>query len=343
MIINVNTGSPYEIHIEGGLIKKAGKLIREVSNASIAVIVTDSKVDSLYSEAVMKSFDESGFKTEKFVFPEGEASKCHKTLIELYDFLCEKNVTRSDIIVALGGGVVGDLTGFAAATYLRGVPFVQIPTTLLAQIDSSVGGKTAVDLDCGKNLVGAFYQPKRVIIDPEVLSTLTDKTFSDGMAEAVKYGVIYDEELFDLILNKGDIMKIITRCVQIKTEIVERDEFDLGERFILNFGHTVGHAIEKLGNFSEYTHGEAVAVGMVMMTKASEKAGMTENGTADRILEALNAYSLPASVPYQKADMTDIMLKDKKRSADSITLVIAEKIGKAKLYKIKVEGLEEFL
>lgn len=343
MIINVKTSSPYEIHIECGILKEAGKLIREVSNAHIAAIVTDSKVNELYSDVVVKSLENSGFKAVKFVFPEGEASKCHKTLIELYDFFCQNNVTRSDVIVALGGGVVGDLTGFAAATYLRGVPFVQIPTTLLAQIDSSVGGKTAVDLSCGKNLVGAFYQPKRVIIDPDVLSTLSDKIFSDGMAEAIKYGVIYDEELFNLILSKGDIFKIIIRCVQIKTEIVERDEFDLGERFILNFGHTVGHAIEKLGDFSAYTHGEAVAVGMVMMTEASEKAGITEKGTSQMIIEALNAYSLPTSVPYKKEDMTEIMLKDKKRSADSITLVIAEKIGKVKLHKIKAESLEDFL
>ncbi len=343
MIINVKTGSPYEIYIECGLLSRSGELIREISKAQKAVIVTDSRVDGLYSDTVLKSLSESGFETAKFVFPEGEASKSHSTLIELYGFLCDKGVTRSDIIVALGGGVVGDLTGFAAATYLRGVPFVQIPTTLLAQIDSSVGGKTAVDLDCGKNLVGAFYQPKRVIIDPDVLNTLTDKIFSDGMAEAIKYGVICDAKLFDTIINKGDILEIIAECVKIKTDIVERDEFDTGERFMLNFGHTVGHAIEKLGNFTEYTHGEAVAVGMVIISKAGEKLGLTQNGTSEKIIKALEAYSLPTKVPYGKEEMKDVMLRDKKRSANSITLVLAKCIGEAYLHKISIDSIQDYL
>lgn len=343
MIINVKTGAPYEIYIERGILSRSGELIREISKAQKAIVVTDSKVDGLYSDTVLASLISCGFEADKFVFPEGEASKCHNTLIRLYDFLCEKNITRSDIIVALGGGVVGDLTGFAAATYLRGVPFVQIPTTLLAQIDSSVGGKTAVDLEGGKNLVGAFYQPKRVIIDPDVLSTLTDKIFGDGMAEAIKYGVIRDKKLFETIVNKGDIFDIIAECVKIKTDIVERDEFDTGERFVLNFGHTVGHAIEKLGNFTEYTHGQAVAAGMVIIIRNSEKAGLTEQGTTEKIIKALNVYSLPTDVPYGKEDLKEVMLRDKKRSANSITLVIAKNIGESYLHKIQIDDLEDFL
>lgn len=343
MIIKVKTGAPYEIHIERGILSNSGKLIRDISKANKAIIVTDSKVDKLYSDTVRKSLVLNGFETDKFVFHEGEASKCHNTLIRLYDFLCEKNITRSDIIVALGGGVVGDLAGFAAATYLRGIPYVQIPTTLLAQIDSSVGGKTAVDLGGGKNLVGAFYQPKRVIIDPDVLITLTDKIFSDGMAEAIKYGVIRDKKLFDTIINKGDIFKIIAECVEIKADIVERDEFDTGERFVLNFGHTVGHAIEKLGNFTEYTHGEAVAAGMAIISQNAEKMGLTENGTTEKIIEALKMYSLPIAVPYCKEDLKEVMIRDKKRSANSITLVLAKNIGQSYLHKIDIEQLEEFL
>ncbi|MBQ8435696.1 MAG: 3-dehydroquinate synthase, partial [Oscillospiraceae bacterium] len=270
--ISVKASSDYNIYIERGLLNNCGRLIADVVNTRKAAVITDDIVDGLYYKKLEKALKDEGFSVVKFVFPNGEASKSTETLNDIYNFLCENSITRSDCIIALGGGVVGDISGYAAATFLRGLKYVQIPTTLLAQIDSSVGGKTAIDLPCGKNLVGAFKQPSCVICDPDVLSTLSEKIMSDGMAEAIKYGMIRDRELFELIASHNTenvssvIDKIIYKCISIKRDVVENDEFDTGERMILNFGHTLGHAVERYYNYETYTHGSAVAIGMYMMT-----------------------------------------------------------------------------
>lgn len=271
--IIVKTSTPYNIYIERGILNKCGAVISETVKTRKTAIITDDIVDRLYGKAVVDSLESSGFTVCKFVFKNGEGSKSTETLNEIYNFFCENNITRTDCVIALGGGVVGDITGFAAATFLRGLEYIQIPTTLLAQVDSSVGGKTAIDLPCGKNLVGAFKQPACVICDPDVLSTLSETILSDGMAEAIKYGMIRDNRLFELIAshNIKNISEIIDDVVytsiSIKRDVVENDEFDTGERMILNFGHTLGHAIESYYNYEKYTHGSAVAIGMCMITE----------------------------------------------------------------------------
>ncbi len=304
MEMTVYTSKPYKILIEKGCLQKAGALCRELfPRSKRTVVVSDSNVFPLYGEGLLLSLKEAGFAADSFTFPAGEENKQLSTFENILLFLAEKHLTRTDFIIALGGGVTGDMAGFAAACYLRGIPFVQIPTTLLAQVDSSVGGKTAVDLPQGKNLVGAFHQPSLVLIDPDTLSTLPPQWFADGMGEVIKYGCIRSEELFNL-LEEGDVSQnmedILFRCVDIKRRVVEHDEFDTGERMLLNFGHTLGHALEKLHGFSGLSHGAAVGIGMVMITKAGERAGLTAPGTADRITQVLELYHLPVS---DKADL----------------------------------------
>ena len=297
--IAVKASKPYEVLIEQGLLDQCGKLTAEVTKTKFTAIVTDDTVDRIYSERVIKSLEEAGFRVIKFVFEHGEKSKCSETLNRIYNFLAENNITRSDSLIALGGGVVGDITGYAAATYLRGMSFIQIPTTLLAQIDSSVGGKTAIDLPAGKNLVGAFKQPELVICDPLTLKTLSPEIVSDGMAEAIKYGMIRSRELFDIIASHtindyfDDIDDIIYRCVSIKRDVVENDEFDRGERMLLNFGHTMGHAIESYFNYTTYTHGNAVAAGMHMITEQAVKHGDCEESALKELDAVITSYKLP--------------------------------------------------
>jgi len=280
----VKTGRPYEILIEHGILDNAGEYIRPLTKAVRAVIISDTNVSPIYSERVKNSLEKSGFETSVFVFEAGESSKRLSTIEKMYTHLFEHNITRTDIIVALGGGVTGDMAGFAAATYLRGIDFVQIPTSLLAQVDSSVGGKTAVDLPAGKNLVGAFWQPILVLIDSDTLNTLPEKFFKDGLGEVVKYGCIRSKSLFERLENenaKDFIDDIIFECVSIKRDVVERDERDTGERAILNFGHTLGHALEKLNGYTNLTHGEAVAAGSAIITRIStSRLDGTGYGTA---------------------------------------------------------------
>ena len=344
--LRVNASTSYDILIDQELLSSCGRQIRAVSSAAKAVIVTDDIVDGLCRRRTEQSLQEAGFQTECFVFPHGEASKCHATLIRLYDFLCEKNVTRSDLLVALGGGVVGDLTGYCAATYLRGIDYVQLPTTLLAQIDSSVGGKTAVDTDKGKNLVGAFKQPLLVLCDTDTLDTLSPEIFSDGMAEAVKYGLIRDESLFQWIVEgdvRADIGRLIYECVRIKAEIVEADEFDKGERMLLNLGHTIGHAIERQYHYETYTHGSAVGIGMVYIARISEKQGLTPAGTVGQIVKCLKKYQLPCSADITPEQIYQYSVNDKKRDKQDISLVILEKIGKAVVHRVPVEQYRTYL
>lgn len=292
-IINVKASSSYKIYIERGLLENCGKIIAETVKTRTVAVITDDIVDSLYYNTLENALKKEGFSVVKFVFKNGEASKSTETLNNIYTFLCENSITRSDCIIALGGGVVGDISGYAAATFLRGLQYIQIPTTLLAQIDSSVGGKTAIDLPCGKNLVGAFKQPACVICDPDVLSTLSEKILSDGMAEAIKYGMIRDEKLFELIASNNienvnnSIDEIIYKCISIKRDVVENDEFDTGERMILNFGHTLGHAVESYYNYETYTHGSAVAIGMYMITKKS-----CDDAVLSKLENCIKAYKL---------------------------------------------------
>ncbi len=331
----------YDICIGGGLLEKSGELIKEVYGGKKISIVTDSNVEPLYADKLTDSLEKSGFETNIITVQAGEESKSIDVLDKLYCEMLDFGMTRTDLIVALGGGVVGDLTGFAAATLLRGVPFVQIPTTLLAQVDSSVGGKVAINLPKGKNLVGAFYQPKMVIIDTECLSTLSDKILADGMAEVIKYGAIWDGELFEKLENIKNneelfakIPEIVYTCCDIKRQVVENDEFDTGGRMILNFGHTFGHAIEKAYNFDTYTHGMAVAVGMVMACEWGEKRGITPVGTKARMESIVKSYGLPTTADLDDEILKEAVRVDKKGVGKSINLILLSELGKAVVHKI---------
>lgn len=344
-IIRCSAARGYDIRIGTGLLKEAGPAAKKISGGVRAAVVTDSNVAPLYAALVRESLESAGFEAPLFVFPAGEGSKSHRTLLDIYNFLAENRVTRTDLIVALGGGVAGDMAGFAAATFLRGVDFIQIPTTLLAQIDASVGGKTAVDLPTGKNLVGAFWQPRAVLCDIGTLKTLPQRVFSDGCAEAVKAGCILDEALFSSIEGgglKNDLPAVISRCVELKCGVVERDEREAGERALLNFGHTLGHAIEKVFHYETYTHGEAVAMGMVLAARAGERAGLTAPGTAERIAALLRRLGLPAGRPAPMAALIEAALGDKKRRGDKIGLVLLRRIGESFVRPVPVGELGGF-
>lgn len=340
--VTVKTSATYEVLIGSGLLQKAGEAVKKVISPCKAAIVTDSTVVHLYEETVRKSLTEAGFSVCTFVFPAGEASKNIHTLSHLLEFLAKEEMTRTDLIVALGGGVTGDLAGFGAAVYLRGIPFVQIPTTFLAAIDSSVGGKTAVDLEAGKNLAGAFYQPKLVLCDTDVLQTLPEVVFADGIAEALKYGVLGDAALFEKIAGgdfRQDLEEIIETCVSMKRDVVEEDEFDTGKRQLLNLGHTFGHAIEQKSHF-QMTHGHAVAIGMHLIAKAAEAKGIAEKGTAAAIAKALEQNQLPKETEFSPAEVAEGTLRDKKRRGGTISFVFPKKIGDCEIVKIPVEEVE---
>lgn len=347
--ITVKTSEPYNVLIEQGILNQCGKFISEVVNTKYAALITDDIVDSLYSETVIKSLNEYGFTVKKYVFENGEKSKCTQNLNNIYNFLADNNITRTDCVIALGGGVVGDITGYAAATFLRGLPYIQIPTTLLAQIDSSVGGKTAINLPCGKNLVGAFKQPKLVLCDPCTLKTLSDKIVSDGMAEAIKYGMIRSRELFDIIASHNlsnyfeQIDDIIYRCVSIKSNIVENDEFDKGERMLLNFGHTLGHAVESYYNYSTYTHGSAVAIGMNIITSQAVRHDMCDELISDVLKKVLTAYNLPLTSDADIKDLIALCSNDKKCESKSINVIICSDIGISYINKISFEEFSAFI
>ena len=344
--ITVKTKKEYDIYVGSDVLKTCGEMIKKVFSAGKVVVVTDDIVEGLYADTVVKSLTESGFEVSVFSFKNGEQQKTHSTLLKLYDFLVDADITRKDLIVALGGGVVGDLAGYAAATYLRGIDFVQIPTTLLAQVDSSVGGKTAVDIEKGKNLVGAFHQPCLVICDVKTLDTLSDEIFSDGMAELIKHGIIKSKPLFDLIKTcdiKEEILPVITESIKIKANVVANDEFENGERMLLNFGHTLGHGIEKYYKFSKYTHGTAVAIGMAKMSKLSEQLGLTQKGCYDEIVEVLGKYNLPIDDDVSGEELYRCSVNDKKRQKNMINIILAEQIGKAYIKKMPIDEFKVFL
>ena len=279
------------------------------------------------------------------MFKAGEESKHLGTIAEMYKALADFGMTRKDLIVALGGGVCGDMAGFAAATYLRGIDFMQIPTSLLAQVDSSVGGKTGVDLPQGKNLVGAFHQPVAVLIDPDTLLTLPDQFIIDGMGEVIKYGCIKDAAFFDFLEQENALQhleEVIETCVSIKRDVVSRDEREAGERMLLNFGHTLGHAIEKLRDFKGITHGMAVAVGMVMMTRAGEAQGVTEAGTTARVEALCKKYLLPVKESFSAEELAKAAQSDKKTAGGGIHLVLLHSIGDSFTKKLPLEELRAF-
>lgn len=340
--IHVPVRDAYDVLIERGILQRCGEILKaeELFSADTCVIITDDNVDRYYGETVEKSLQEAGFKTTKFVFPHGEASKSIATLQQIYSFLCQKEITRSDCLIALGGGVVGDITGYAAATFLRGLHYVQIPTSLLAQVDSSVGGKTAVDLPEGKNLVGAFKQPAIVLCDPDTLSTLPEEFLRDGMGEVIKYGMIADAKLFDLLCGldlqsvQAHFDEIIPVCVGIKRDVVAEDEMDTGLRMILNFGHTLGHAVEAYYHYETYTHGCAVAAGMCLMTKY---CGNPEE--YERLRSCVERYGLLTDVPAPMGELLALCGHDKKRTGGRLRYVVCSPIGTAKIHN---EWLSDF-
>lgn len=343
--ITVTASKGYCIHIGPGLLEQCGELIAKAHRPCTAALITDDRVAPLYAQRVEASLQAAGFTTCRFVFPNGERAKNAATLLQVYDFLAEAHITRSDLIVALGGGVVGDLAGFAAATYLRGIAFVQLPTTLLAAVDSSVGGKTGIDLTAGKNLVGAFWQPSLVVCDTDTFDTLPPAVFADGVAEVIKYGVMTDPALFEQ-LEAGELQtrlqEIVCRCVEIKRDVVQRDERESGERQLLNLGHTLGHAVEKLSDYA-ISHGHAVSIGMVAIAKAAAAAGLCDANCPRRVAATLTRYNLPTRCPYPARELAQAALADKKRSGSTITLVIPHKVGQSELYPLPIEQLEAFI
>ncbi|MCM1530097.1 MAG: 3-dehydroquinate synthase [Alistipes sp.] len=342
--IRVGTSHSYNVMIERGSLSRSGELISAAIKSKKAVVVTDDNVDKLYSRTLLDSLEQSGIQADVFVFPHGEQSKNLNVLGRIFDFLCEKRITRSDFMIALGGGVVGDITGFAAASFLRGIEFVQIPTTLLAQVDSSVGGKTAVDIPGGKNLVGAFKQPALVICDSDTLKTLPRQELSCGMAEVIKYGMIRDERLFE-VLEEHTIDSIdqvmddvVYTCIDIKRQVVENDEFDKGERMILNFGHTLGHAIEGWHHYTDYTHGMGVAVGMCLIADK-----FCDSRIAERLKKCVAAYELPASTEAPMAELLPFCSTDKKCTSGSINFIVCEKVGSAEIRKVTVDEFNRLM
>ena len=337
--VTVNASTTYEVKIGSGLLPKLGAEVSALGKAGKVCIVSDSNVWPLYGNAAKNSLENAGLEVIHFLFPAGESSKNGSTYLQLLNFLAENGMTRSDHLVALGGGVVGDLTGFAAATYLRGIAYIQVPTTLLAMVDSSVGGKTAIDLPSGKNLAGAFCQPKLVLCDTDTLATLPEDIFRDGCAEVIKYGILYDPDLFAHLTEKGlafDRKAVITRCVELKRDVVTQDEFDTGLRMKLNLGHTVGHGIEAISNFS-LSHGKAVAIGMAIVSRASRCPD------GQKILACLERFGLPTTTDYAPEEIYRCALSDKKRSAATVSLILPRAIGSCAIVPTPIADLKSFI
>lgn len=341
MELEINLGErSYPIIIEKGLINKIQFKIKDIYIGKKIFILTDDNVKSYYGELLVNSLKGQGYEVKLMVLKAGEASKSFNTLPEIYNEMLDFKLTRSDLMITLGGGVIGDIGGFAASTYLRGIRFIQVPTSLLAQVDSSVGGKVAVDLARGKNLVGSFYHPIAVLIDPEVLNTLSNEFFIDGMAEVIKYGCIKDKKFFDFLssLNSKEkimdnIEHIIYTCCNIKKLTVEKDEKDKGERMLLNFGHTLGHAIEQYYNYEKYTHGVAVAIGMYEITKRSEEKGITKLGEAEKIKKILVQNNLPYKMDVKIDDIIEGIKLDKKNLGENLNLILLKEIGNSQIFK----------
>ncbi len=344
--LHVNLGlDSYDIVITKGILSDIGNCLSGIIKSERIVIITDENVGKEYADTVNSSLVSAGYKVKIITLPAGESTKDMSNLPMLYEHLLDFSMTRSDSVLALGGGVVGDLGGYVAATYQRGVQYIQVPTSLLAQVDSSVGGKVAVNLKQAKNMIGCFYQPKIVIIDPDVLTTLPDKYFADGMAEVVKYGCAFDSKFFMQLAgmkNREDFMSniqdIIYTSLTHKKNVVEKDVFDTGERMLLNFGHTVGHAIESHYKYKRYSHGEGVAIGMVSITSISERLGITKVGTTDAIRKMLISIGLPTEIDEDdKQAIFERVAYDKKRLNSVLNLILLKDIGQAFIYSGSVD------
>ena len=335
--------SSYEVIIGAGLLDDISDRIRQITAAKRCVVVSGENVFPLYGERVLSNLRDGGFDSYAIVFPSGEDTKCMQRYEELLNFLTSKKMTRSDCLIALGGGVTGDLTGFAAATYQRGIPYIQIPTTLLAAVDSSVGGKTAINLSAAKNQVGAFYQPKLVLCDTDCLKTLPPREMHAGFAEVIKYAILGDADLFDMLSEDNHTFEsIIEICVRMKADIVADDENDLGRRKLLNFGHTFGHAVESRSQY-RLLHGEAVSIGMSMMSGAAVKMGYLDEESKNAVLNMLYRYQLPTETEFTADELYDTLLLDKKFSAGTITLIVPRAVGWCEMHPVTPKDLREWL
>ena len=343
--VHIDASRSYDVRIGRGLLDDCGRQVAERVRCASAAVVADDTVYALYGERVCASLEAAGVRTVCYVFPHGEKSKNLLEYAKILNFLAENRVTRADALIALGGGVTGDLGGFAAATYLRGIPFVQLPTTLLAAVDSSVGGKTAVDLPAGKNLAGAFYQPELVLCDLDTLDSLPREIFLDGCAEVIKYAVLGSRELFALLADipsgKG-LEEVTARCVEMKRDFVQSDELDRGARQMLNLGHTFGHAVEASSRFT-LSHGKSVAIGMAMILRAACSRGLCSAETRDAVIALLQRYGLPTECPYPADMLLGALSADKKIFGTRLNLVVPTDIGACRLLPVGVDELSGWL
>lgn len=341
----------YDLTIENGLLTEIGNWTKQLWTPQKVVIITDTNVHDLYAIQVQVSLKKAGFTPSIFVIDAGEQSKSLSAAAQIYDFLADEGMTRSDGIIALGGGVVGDLAGFVASTYMRGIHFLQVPTTLLAQVDSSIGGKTAVNTAKAKNLVGTFAQPDGVLIDPETLSTLEIRRVREGIAEIIKSAAIADKQLWETLVSLKDeqdllthSVEIITACCKIKQQVVEEDELDNGVRLLLNFGHTIGHALENTAGYGVLTHGEGVAIGMSQITRIAEEKNLTPRGTTKQLNELIQKFHLPISADsWDKESLYAALTHDKKARGGKINIILLESIGQAKIVRIPIKEMKSYL
>ena len=343
--VSVTASRNYNILIASGLLLQLGAQVATLGKIQTVALVSETNVYPLYGKQAEDSLRQAGLNVVSFVFPAGESSKNANVYLELLNFLAKNRLTRTDALVALGGGVVGDLTGFAAATYLRGIRFVQVPTTLLAAVDSSVGGKTAIDLEVGKNLVGAFWQPSLVLCDTDTLNTLPREIFLDGCAEVIKYAILYDNDFFHYLASTGpdfDKAYVIERCVTMKRDVVARDEFDNGERRLLNLGHTVGHGVEAKSNFT-LSHGKSVAIGTAIVARSAVNYQLLSPECATKIENILRDFCLPVRTQDSAKELASFALSDKKRTGGTVSLVVPRAIGRCEILSTPVEELENFI
>lgn len=344
--VRVHASRAYDVMIGAGGLALAGRCIRSVCpQAGTAAIISDTTVLPLYGARVRAALEREGYKVVEYAFPAGEAQKNLDFYGRILNFLVHSGLSRTDVLIALGGGVVGDMAGFAASTFLRGIDFVQIPTTLLAAVDSSVGGKTAIDLDSGKNLAGTFAQPALVLCDPDTLSTLPEPVYREGCAEVIKYGVLGSEPFFRSLCEtpvREQLTQVITACVEMKRDAVESDELDRGERRRLNLGHSIGHAVESCADYT-VPHGYAVAIGMVRIMRAAVKLGYCKAEALDDLIDCLKRYELPIDTDFGVEELYAAMLHDKKIASGKLHLVVPERIGSCRIVAVTPEQLRLWL
>lgn len=352
MRLNVNLPEhPYDIIIKKESLLKVGRWVAQLWQQQKVVLVTDDNVEPLYGREVASQLRSEGFEVFTFTFPAGEASKNLSTVEKLWEFCAQHGLTRSDGVIALGGGVVGDVAAFAASTYMRGIHFLQIPTSLTAQVDSSIGGKTGINSNYAKNMIGTFAQPDGVLIDPEVLKTLEKRDFREGIGEIVKCGLIADKQLWarlNEIQNADELLQeaayFIRAACEVKRKLVVEDEFDQGTRLYLNFGHTIGHAVEAYASYGQVMHGEAVAIGMVQISKVAERKGLMPEGLTAQIKAVLQKFQLPQTYePWDEAALFEILSHDKKARGKMIKIVLVPEIGQAQIHEISLQEMKEYL